>query len=413
MRERGRALPTRRRGATAGARAAGLAPARGSSRQAGGEQGRRQRGRRGATSVGPSRGDCRGFRRPGQAPPGDRPSPPVIHPCQRARRPGESAPWNLPPTGKRSSRTTRARASSATPRRSATSSAAPPPRPARRVAPSTPRARPAWRSSSPCCPISPSTPAWGCSPRPATYRAYVRYSNGSGLHQHDRKGDVRGVAVKVVGVPGRKIIPGMEDAKTVDFLLIKSPATPFRDADEFVAFVRAAAQPLLGFLASSGARRRPGPGPPPPARRGPRARPYPSLATLRYSSALPIKYGPYAVHYTLAPHARPSRDARPYGDLARRERPPRRGAGRRLPPGARELRLPRPVPGQDAKRTPIEDASVEWQGEGRPFLTVARLALLQQDVPSSPRGRRVGRALRRASPSTPGTPPQTFALLAT
>src|SRR6185436_18406598 len=33
-----------------------------------------------------------------------------------------------------------------------------------------------------------------------TYRAYVRFSNGSGARQPDGKGDVRGVAIKVVGV---------------------------------------------------------------------------------------------------------------------------------------------------------------------------------------------------------------------
>src|SRR5512132_2810751 len=75
---------------------------------------------------------------------------------------------------------------------------------------------------------------------PATYRSYVRFSNGSGLIQHDKAGDIRGAALKVVGVEGKKIIPGMEDARTQDFLLIRSPSTPFRNADEFVGFVLAA-----------------------------------------------------------------------------------------------------------------------------------------------------------------------------
>jgi catalase len=35
-----------------------------------------------------------------------------------------------------------------------------------------------------------------------TYRAYVRYSNGAGGRQPDAKGDVRGIAVKILGVPG-------------------------------------------------------------------------------------------------------------------------------------------------------------------------------------------------------------------
>ena len=48
---------------------------------------------------------------------------------------------------------------------------------------------------------------------PATFRAYVRYSNGSGKRQHDARADVRGVAVKLAGVEGRKLIPGLENAK--------------------------------------------------------------------------------------------------------------------------------------------------------------------------------------------------------
>jgi hypothetical protein len=63
---------------------------------------------------------------------------------------------------------------------------------------------------------------------PATYRAYVRFSNGAGTHQPDPKPDVRGIAIKVVGVSGKKIIPGMEGAVTQDFLAIRSPSTPFR-----------------------------------------------------------------------------------------------------------------------------------------------------------------------------------------
>src|SRR5207247_10918141 len=38
---------------------------------------------------------------------------------------------------------------------------------------------------------------------PASYRAYVRFSNGAGFRQSDAKPDVRGVAIKVVGVPGK------------------------------------------------------------------------------------------------------------------------------------------------------------------------------------------------------------------
>ena len=82
---------------------------------------------------------------------------------------------------------------------------------------------------------------------PREFNAIVRYSNGSGARQSDAKPDVRGIAVKLLGVPGKKLIPGMESATTQDFLLIRSASTPFRSADEFVPFVMAVAAPLKGL----------------------------------------------------------------------------------------------------------------------------------------------------------------------
>ncbi len=226
---------------------------------------------------------------------------------------------------------------------------------------------------------------------PGTYRAYVRFSNGAGRHQPDRKPDVRGVAIKVVGVNGKKIIPGLEDAKTQDFLLIKSPATPFRNADEFVGVVLAVNRPLSGFPRLFGQiglgralgllRKLAG------GLRDPTA----SVATTRYYSALPIQLGPYAIHYALAPHVSPGPGARSGGtpgylgeELAERLR---RG------PVSYDFRVQFYA---DATRTPIEDASVEWQERDAPFLTVARLVLPQQD-PDSPRGRRVADFIERIS----------------
>ena len=78
---------------------------------------------------------------------------------------------------------------------------------------------------------------------PGNYSAWVRYSNGHGGRRRDHVGDVRGVAIKIVGVPGRKLIPGMEDARTQDFLLIQTPSFGFRNADEFIFFVRAMRSP--------------------------------------------------------------------------------------------------------------------------------------------------------------------------
>jgi hypothetical protein len=213
---------------------------------------------------------------------------------------------------------------------------------------------------------------------PATYGAYVRFSNGASARQADGKPDVRGVALKLLGVPGKKLIPGLEDKTTQDFLLIRSPATPFRDADEFVGLVRAAARPWripafafqigLGRLFTILGQLRAGLG-----------ERMTSVATTGYHSALPIKFGPYAVHYALAPQAAPDPGAalpRSFDALGEELAERLRGG-----PVTYDFRVQFFL---DATRTPIEDASVEWKEADAPFLTVARLVLPQQDAASGP-----------------------------
>jgi hypothetical protein len=220
--------------------------------------------------------------------------------------------------------------------------------------------------------------------KPATYRAYVRYSNGDGRRQPDTKGDVRGLAVKVVGVEGKKVIPGMEQEKTQDFLLIRTPAIPFRNADEFVAVVTAAqSSPLLLLPRILG---RLGIGRTfallPRLARGMKGSMAP-LATTPYFSAAPVCCGAYAVQYALLPHesSEPGATSGASPDGMRDDLTLRLARG----PVVYDLRLRFYV---DDTRTPIEDASVEWKEEAAPFLTVARLTLPEQDL-DSPRGKEI------------------------
>jgi hypothetical protein len=218
--------------------------------------------------------------------------------------------------------------------------------------------------------------------RPATYRAYVRFSNGSGARQADAKGDVRGVAIKVVGVEGKKVIPGMESAKTQDFLLIRTPAIPFRDAHEFVKVVTATTNPVLLLPRVIG---RLGVGRAlellPKLAKSVGA-PMASVATAAYYSAAPVRCGDYAVHYSIAPRATdkplPDRSSPDYlaDELAARLK---------HVPVAYDFRLQFYV---DAVKTPIEDASVEWREQDAPWVTVATLTLDRQDMASA-RGKRV------------------------
>jgi hypothetical protein len=207
---------------------------------------------------------------------------------------------------------------------------------------------------------------------PATYRALVRFSNGAAKRQRDAKPDVRGIAVKVLGVPGTKLIPGMENATTQDFLAIRSPATPVRNVDEFIALVRAAQTPALlpiRLIGSLGFRRAFA------VIKGALAGfkiPTAPLAATTYYSALPITYGPFAAQFVFRPHDALTVTAG--GELG--EELAKRLASA---PVVYDLCMKFYT---DPTATPIEDASVEWPGE---LVPIAKLTLLQQD-PSSQRG---------------------------
>lgn len=73
----------------------------------------------------------------------------------------------------------------------------------------------------------------------ATYPAWIRLSNGVGFRQKDKAVDARGIAVKVMKVPGKKLLAGREDALTQDFLAINSPVQPAADVRQFIAFGKA------------------------------------------------------------------------------------------------------------------------------------------------------------------------------
>jgi hypothetical protein len=225
---------------------------------------------------------------------------------------------------------------------------------------------------------------------PATYGAYVRYSNGAGARQPDRKGDVRGIAIKVVGVEGKKIIPGLENRKTQDLLMIRTPALPFRDAHEFVKVLTAVSNPLLllpRVIGRLGLARTLGLLPKLAKSVG---SPMLSVATTRYFSAAAVGCGPYAMRYALVPRAtdipaKPGTSA----DYLRDELAARLKRG----PVAYDVQLQFYV---DAVKTPIEDFSVEWLEADAPPVTVARLTLGQQDLESA-RGQRVGEFIEALS----------------
>lgn len=234
---------------------------------------------------------------------------------------------------------------------------------------------------------------------PKKYDAVVRFSNGGPAPQGDKKPDVRGIAVKVMGVGGKKLIPGMENAPTQDFLAILSASQPFRTPEDFVWFVVNARQPLT-LLPKALFRFGPSVFPLLAKLQKGLGAPLTALHTNRYYSALPIRYGAYAAKYSFAPldaDAAPG----PVDPEPSRQRPqPARDDTERSGASA-EVRRPgnadlggalgklletRPLRWElqlqfftDEQATPLEDSTRDWTG---PWTPVARLTLPQQSVSS-------------------------------
>jgi transposase len=73
-----------------------------------------------------------------------------------------------------------------------------------------------------------------------TFAAWVRFSNGSGVVQRDIVPDGRGMAIKLMGVDGRKLLADEPDAATKDFLLINHDVFFVKDAKDCVELFRIA-----------------------------------------------------------------------------------------------------------------------------------------------------------------------------
>jgi catalase len=213
---------------------------------------------------------------------------------------------------------------------------------------------------------------------PHRYEAWVRFSNGSPRVQPDRKRDQRGLAIKLLGVRGEKMLADERDAQTQDFVLASAPRFFIRDADSYVTFARAAARrpafrmfgyffgvnPFawrlheFGALAASLGHTN-------------------DLLATRYWSQVPSRLGPHVVKYSV----------RPVGDVApaKPSRSPdflREALIAHL--ASRPARFEFLVQRQrDPSAMPIEDATIEWSERDAPFERVATLEIPAQrfDMP--------------------------------
>ncbi len=198
---------------------------------------------------------------------------------------------------------------------------------------------------------------------PQAYPCFIRFSNGSDVPGTDRLGDVRGMAIKLLGVAGSR-------SGTQDFLLINSPVLFVRNCADYVDFF--AAEPRWRFffpgwnalkfrwrelfVALAIARQKPG-----------------NPLNMRYWSTTPFLFGTIACKFS----ARPAGPASPF---TQREAPDflHDNLAQHLAGQGAEFDFMVQMRGKPATM-PLEDAAVPWGERATPFVPVARILIPPQD----------------------------------
>ncbi len=205
---------------------------------------------------------------------------------------------------------------------------------------------------------------------PATYAAWVRFSNGSETPQEDAKGDGRGMAVKVMGVAASR-------SGTQDIIMINSPAFFVRNAPDYVAFQAASPNPLRFFF----------PGWNPFrfrlhelfAARAITGRVVSNPLDVQYWTMTPLLFADIPCKLSARPVASPNSFAERTGrDFLRRNLAMTLAAGERVFEICVQLQA-------DPKAMPVEDPTIIWPEDRAPFVPVARLTLPRQDLDTSER----------------------------
>ena len=199
---------------------------------------------------------------------------------------------------------------------------------------------------------------------PRTYKCLIRFANATS--QSDKDKDTRGMAIKVLDVAGENLTPG---ATTQDFVLNSHPVMMVGGTREFLELLEAnevgGLRRVMYFL-----------GHPKAARIAAASRAHhTSHLDIPYWSTTPYLLGATAVKYVARPTS-PSKSPLPatltdnYLADAMRTRLAREDA-------TFELMI---QPQVDARRTPIEDASVEWREDDSPYVPVARIRIPKQSI---------------------------------
>lgn len=199
--------------------------------------------------------------------------------------------------------------------------------------------------------------------------AIVRMSNGAFDIQANTKPDIRGFAVRVLGVSGPGALGGVSDHQ--DFLLINHDVFGARDSDEFVEIAVHAARGQLALLWHMIRSR--GIGAALTVLKGLAAKlgkPFAGFAAEAFNTAVPHRNGPYAVKVILSPSAPAPASGRDFSDDIRQ----------RVAAGSLTYEMYLHF-FTDEPTTPIEDNTIAWPKDVAPLVHVGRLTLTRTGVP--------------------------------
>lgn len=206
---------------------------------------------------------------------------------------------------------------------------------------------------------------------PRTYPTYIRFSNASTTIQADSRRDIRGMAIKLLGVAGEKLLEDEKDETTQDFLVISTPNFINQNLIDFygtLQALRGGPLKMLGFVFN-------------PFNSHLRVlwnvikslKKHANLLEVRFWSTTPYQFGSRVVKYSAKPHQ------------AETTKIPKHASENYL----REV-MQQNLAGQDAyfdfmvqfqtdpREMPIEDASVRWDEEASPFRKVATIRIPAQ-----------------------------------
>jgi hypothetical protein len=204
-----------------------------------------------------------------------------------------------------------------------------------------------------------------------TYPAYIRFSNAASTIQADSRKDVRGMAIKLLGVEGEKLLENEKYETTQDFLVISTPRFINQNVIDFygtLQAIRGGPLKILGFffnpfnshlrvlwnIARSLTK-------------------HGNLLEVRFWSTTPYQFGSRVVKYSAKPHQ---------DQVTKIPKNPSENYLREV--------MKQYLAGQDAyfdfmvqfqtdpRQMPIEDASVTWDEKASPFRKVGTIRIPAQ-----------------------------------